>query len=151
IKENYKFSISDKRVSANPDFVVDMKKTAIIVTEDKHLKNVSAPDFGEAQILAKILACGDENLHRFEELIHQTIYAIRVISSYVTFYKAEIPTIWPGKNGTKSGLDLAVPKERHMIFEAITKIHHSLLQSTSSTTTSTSHTVTSITAPVEQE
>ena len=134
------------------------------------MKNVSAPDFGEAQILAEILACGSENLHRSKALIHQTIYTIRVISSYVTFYKAEIPIKywkelkrglprkqkieilrWPGENNKESGLDLAIPKDRHAVFEAITKIRQSLLQSASSTTTSTSHIVAGITAPVEQE
>ena len=134
------------------------------------MNNVSAPDFGEAQILAEILACGSKNLHRSGGLIHQTIYAIRVISSYVTFYKAEIPIKywkelrrglprkqmikilrWPGENNKESGLDLAIPKDRHAVFEAITKICQSLLQSASSTTTSTSYIVTSITALTEQE
>nr|CAG8437062.1 7477_t:CDS:2 [Entrophospora candida] len=166
--DGWPFDISDKRVSANPGFVVNMKKIAIIVIEDKHLKNILAPDFGEAQIFAKILACGSENVS--DELIHQTIYAIRVISSYVTFYKAEIPIMywkelkrglpqkqmikilrWPGENNKVSGLDLAIPKDRHAVFEAITKIRQSLLQSASSTTTSTSHIVTSITALTEQE
>ncbi|CAG8769850.1 8177_t:CDS:2, partial [Funneliformis caledonium] len=93
IKENYKLAINDKKVSASPDFVVDMGGITILVTEDKHLKNVSLPDYGEAQILAELLACGWENLDRSGsgKYIDQTIYAIRVISSYVTFYKAEIP------------------------------------------------------------
>ncbi len=134
------------------------------------MKNVSLPDYGEAQILAEILACGWENLDQSGKYIDQTIYAIRVISSYVTFYKAEIPIKywkelkrglprkqkieilrWPGENNKESGLDLAIPKDRHAVFEAITKIRQSLLQSASSTTTSTSHIVTSITALTEQE
>ena len=112
------------------------------------MKNVSLPDYGEAQILAEILACGWENWNLAGRIIDQTIYAIRVISSYVTFYKAEIPeaywkelrrglprkqTIeilrWPGENGKKSGLDLAIPEERHAVFETITKIRQSLLRS----------------------
>ena len=118
------------------------------------MKNVSPPDYGEAQILAEILACGWENWNLAGRIIDQTIYAIRVISSYVTFYKAEIPEAywkelrrglprkesieilrWPGRNNAQSGLDLAVPEERHAILEAINKIRQFLLQSTSSTTT----------------
>jgi len=163
VLESYKLAINDKKVSANPDFVVDMAGITILVTEDKHLKNVSFPDYGEAQILAEILACGWENLDRSGKYIDQTIYAIRVISSYVTFFKVEIPKAywkelrrglpqkqsieilrWPGENTKESGLDLAVAEDRVIIFEAITKLREYFLSSDSSTTT------TRATAPAEQ-
>ncbi|RGB23470.1 hypothetical protein C1646_728455 [Rhizophagus diaphanus] len=161
IKERYKLIISDRNVSANPDFVVDMEEVAIIVTEDKHMQNVSPPAYGEPQLLAEILACGSANLRLARKMIDQTIYAIRVISTYVTFYKVEISKEywrelgrglpqqqsieilrWPGENDLESGLDLADPGERVQIFEAITRIRQSLVQSTTTTT--------SATAPVEQ-
>ncbi|CAH1763961.1 4826_t:CDS:2 [Entrophospora sp. SA101] len=116
VLENNKLSISDKRVSTNPDFVVDMEEIAIIVM------NAEIPTMYWKELKRDLPQ-------------NQTIKILR----------------WPGENGTESGLDLAVPEERHMIFETITKIRQSLLQSASSTTTSTSHIVTSITAPVEQE
>ncbi|CAG8514977.1 12290_t:CDS:2 [Acaulospora colombiana] len=87
VKECYRLSVSDKRISARPEFVVDLKEVVMIVVEDKHLNNVSAPDFGEAQILAEILACGYENVRL--SITDQTILAVSIISSYVTFYKAE--------------------------------------------------------------
>jgi hypothetical protein len=123
------------------------------------LKNASFPDFGEAQILAEILACGWENLERSRRYIDQTIYAIRFISSYVTFYKTEIPIAywkelrkglpqqqsieilrWPGKNTKESGLDLAVADDRDLIFEAMTYLREYLLSSDSSTTVSSTTT-----------
>lgn len=159
IKERYKLTIAGQEVSANPDFVVDMNHVAIIVTEDKHLRNVSPPNYGESQILAEILACGCDNSRLAKKLIDQTIYAIRVISSYVTFYKAEIPKEyweelenglprdqnieilrWPGKNYEDSGLDLAVPEERYKVLETITKIRQYFLQSAAASTTASTST-----------
>jgi len=39
-------------------------------------------------------ACGDENIRQSRVVTDQTIFAVRVVSSYVTFYKAEIPTAY---------------------------------------------------------
>ena len=77
----------------------------------------------------------------------QTIFAVRVISSYVTFYKAVVPAAywkelkrglprkqsitilrWPGGDNPESGLDLAEPAGRHLVLEALVKLHESLLQ-----------------------
>ncbi|CAG8599142.1 11351_t:CDS:2 [Paraglomus occultum] len=145
VKEYYRLVVSDKRVSAKPEFVIDKKEVAMIVVEDKHLKNVIAPDFGEAQMLAEILACGYENVRL--SITDQTILAVRVISSYVTFYKAEIPVAywrelrrglpqkqsitilrWPGRNDPNAGLDLAEPIGRRSVLTALIKIRDSLLQ-----------------------
>ena len=41
--------------------------------------------YGEFQIAAEILTCSYENRHKFHIMTDQTIYAIRVISTYVTF------------------------------------------------------------------
>ena len=62
--------------------------------QDKHIKNIHSPSgFGETQIAANIIACGDENIRATdnEKPIDETIFAMRVLSTYVTFYKAEIP------------------------------------------------------------
>jgi hypothetical protein len=72
--------------------------------------------------------------------------AIRVISTYVTFYKAVITSAywkelesglpkeqsvriqrWPARNGLKSGFNLAEPTGRQQVLEALAKIRESLL------------------------
>src|SRR3954453_19254507 len=85
--------------------------------------------FGENQLAADMLACGFENI--LENLMDQEIFAFRVISTYVTFYRAEIPTSyweelsnylplrersvvikrWPKENSRESGLNLTKPEE----------------------------------------
>ncbi|CAB5387042.1 unnamed protein product [Rhizophagus irregularis] len=96
-----------------PEFVVNKKNIAFICVEvlwhlscglrnlnyyslkqkqDKHLKNKQIyplNGFGECQLAAEILACGYENM--IEDYVDQEIFTLRVISTYVTFYRAEIP------------------------------------------------------------
>jgi hypothetical protein len=60
--------------------------------QDKHLQNKKlypASGFGEWQIAGEILACGSENV--IKNYVDQEIFAFRVISTYVTFYRAESP------------------------------------------------------------
>lgn len=117
--------------------------------QDKHLKNVTAATgFGESQIAVEMLACGSENIHSLGEVKprNQTIFAIRVISTYVTFYKAVITSAywkellsglpkeesvkiqrWPVKNGLRTGFNLAEPAGRRTVLEALVKIRESLL------------------------
>src|SRR4051794_714214 len=95
-----------------------------------------------------MLACGSENL-RFlgkEEPIDQTILAMRVISTYVTFYKAVITSAywkelesglpkdqlvkvqrWPAKNGLRTGFNFAEPAGRQKVLEVLIKVRESLL------------------------
>ncbi|CAG8483065.1 13037_t:CDS:2 [Acaulospora colombiana] len=140
-EECYRLPVSNKNVSAKPEFVVDMEGITMIVVGDKHLNNVSPPHFGEAQMLAEILACGYENVRLSRAITDQTILAVRIIFSYVTFYKAEIPVAywkelqrglprkqsitilrWPGENDPKTGLDLAKPVGRRSVLTALIKI-----------------------------
>jgi hypothetical protein len=161
LKESYKLSVSDINVT---EFIIEKKNVAMTIVkvcvlgpiffgdskifseQDKHLKNVKATtDFGEAQILAEILAVADENTR--ENVTDQNLFAVRVISTYVTFYKAEIPKAylqelgrglpktqvvvirrWPGQNGLRSGFDLAQPDGRQAVLTALAKIHRFLLQ-----------------------
>ncbi|CAG8575722.1 41_t:CDS:2 [Ambispora leptoticha] len=140
----------DPCVSSEPEFVVGKRKMAVIVVDDKHLKNVGgSTGFGETQIAVEILACGSENIRSIgsEEHTDQILWAIRVISSYVTFYKAVIPAAywvelenglpnkqkfeierWPIKNGLRTGFDLAEPDGRRTVLTALVKIRESLLQ-----------------------
>src|SRR5256885_11169372 len=48
--------------------------------------------FGEWQLAGEILACGNDNLYR--NCVDQEIFALRVISTYVTFYRTKIPTLY---------------------------------------------------------
>jgi len=122
---------------------------ATFFQQDKHLKNItSATGYGESQIAVEMLACGSENLRSLgeEEPTDQTILAMRVISTYVTFYKAVITSAywkelesglpkdqsvkiqrWPPKNGLRTGFDFAEPVGRQKVLEALTKIRESLL------------------------
>ncbi|CAG8709130.1 3430_t:CDS:2 [Ambispora leptoticha] len=130
--------IEDKPlVSAVPEFVVRDQDCALIGVEDKHLKNVRpVTGFGESQIALEVLACGNEN----------TIFAVRVISTYVTFYRAEIPAVywleleeglptkqsveirrWPPQNGLKTGFDLAEPDGRQTVLTSLIKLRQFLL------------------------
>ncbi|CAG8530944.1 9690_t:CDS:2, partial [Paraglomus occultum] len=143
IKEN-------QYVSADPEFVIGNRKLSMVAIEDKHIKNVWKPNgFGETQIAVQIVACGNENIRATskEEFINQTIFAMRVISTYVTFYKAVIPAEywsefdcglpkvasvnvkrWPGENGKQEGLDLVEPDGRREVLGALIKIRQFLLR-----------------------
>jgi len=78
---------------------------------------------------------------------------MRVISTYVTFYKAVIPAEywsefkhglpketsvnvkrWPGVNGKQDGLDLVEPDGRREVLGALTKIRQFLLRNEQSGT-----------------
>lgn len=58
------------------------------------MKNVGpSTGFGETQISAEVLACVSENIRSLgkRKYADQMLWVVRVISTYVTFYKAEIP------------------------------------------------------------
>ena len=82
-----------------------------------------------------------------DEYSDQILWAVRAISTYVTFYKAVIPARywtelenglpqnqsievqrWPAKNGLTTGFDLAEPAGRRSVLTALIKIRDSLLQ-----------------------
>ncbi|RGB38851.1 hypothetical protein C1646_691337 [Rhizophagus diaphanus] len=137
----------NESVAAEPEFVINKKRISMIGVEDKHLKNKKIyplNGYGECQIAAEMLACGYENI--IEESVDQEIFAFRVISTYVTFYKAVIPTEyweelqiglpkgqsvtikrWPKENGKKTGLNLADPEERRAVITDLLKIRQHLL------------------------
>ncbi|CAG8836384.1 25774_t:CDS:1, partial [Racocetra persica] len=115
---------------------------------DKSLRNIRDPrnEYGEMQIAGEILACGDENIREAGEISDQVLFAVRFISTHVTFYKAEISEKywnelsiglpdkysvaikrWPGENKKLSGLDLADPEGRIAVLTALTKIRQFLL------------------------
>ena len=101
-------------------------------------------NFGETQITAELLVCSYMNINSTP--MDQTIFFMRIISTYVTFYKAVIPGAywkelsdglpqeqsvvvqrWPRENGLRTGLDLAEPDERRAILTALVKIRQHIL------------------------
>ncbi|CAG8650699.1 6442_t:CDS:2, partial [Paraglomus occultum] len=88
--------VADSHVSSDPEFVVRKRNIFVVVAEDKHLRNVRPNNgFGESQISAEILACANENIrNEGYRYCDQTLRAIRTISHYVTFYKADIPAAY---------------------------------------------------------
>ena len=99
------------------------------------------------KFLLRCLLAEDENIRLSRTVTDQTVFAVRVVSSYVTFYKAEIPAAywselarglprkqsitilrWPGGNDPKSGLNLAEPAGRRSVLEALVKLRKSFLQ-----------------------
>ncbi|CAG8463043.1 6401_t:CDS:2 [Paraglomus occultum] len=136
-------------VSAVPEFVIKKENCTVAVIE--HFKNAHATTgFGETQIAAEMLSCASMNIQAYDnkkDYTSQLIFAVRVISSCVTFYKAVISVEylqeldkglpvensvvierWPGEGGRRDGLDLANPAQRRRVLEALTKIRHFLCQ-----------------------
>ena len=91
------------------------------------------------QLAGEILACRNDNLYR--NCVDQEIFALRVISTYVTFYRTKIPTLywkelsdqlpkeqsvvikrWPKENGKETGLDLAEPEGRVAVMSGFVSI-----------------------------
>ena len=115
--------------------------------QNKYLQNKKlypANGFGEWQIAGEMLACRYENV--IKNYVDQENFAFRVISTYVTFYRAEIPVSywealyetlpssqpvvikrWPEKNGITTGLNLAEPEERKFVITDLMKIRQYLL------------------------
>jgi hypothetical protein len=104
--------------------------------------------YGEWQLVAKILACGDENMRQSRVARNQTIYAVRIISTYVTFYKVVIPASylielgrglsqkqsvvivrWPGESIPETGLNIAEPEGRCEVLEVLVRIRQHLTAS----------------------
>ncbi|RIB04643.1 hypothetical protein C2G38_2221835 [Gigaspora rosea] len=143
-----KLFIGHAVLSAKAEFAISNKYYYLLFIEDKHLANVR-PGFGygEPQILAEMLACGEENIHRACRTYSMVMFAVRVISTYVTFYRATIHkeywdelgngcprrqslTIfrWPGNSSNPFlGFDLADPNGRRTVLESLCKIRQYIL------------------------
>ncbi|CAG8483180.1 5391_t:CDS:2 [Ambispora leptoticha] len=77
----------NESVTAEPKFVINKRQIALIGAEI-YMFLMLENGFGEWQIAGEILACGYENV--IKNYVDQEIFAFRVISTYVTFYRAEI-------------------------------------------------------------
>lgn len=106
--------------------------------------------FGEAQIAVEMLSAAtrnyDEEVGRIGYGNNQVIYAIRVISYFVTFYRGEFSTEYmdelenglplkfsanirrfPGLNTTTSGLDLIDAGQRNSVVYGLSNLRHALV------------------------
>nr|CAG8654563.1 5269_t:CDS:2 [Entrophospora candida] len=145
----FKFSVGHAVLSAKVGFVIDYKNYSILVVDDKHLANVRpSNNYGEPQIFAEMLACGEENIRQATMTYDVIIFVVRVISTYVTFYRSVIHkgywdelgigcprqqsiTIfrWPGNSSIPFvGFDLAEPHGRKNVLEALCKIRQFILE-----------------------
>jgi len=107
--------------------------------------------YGEAQLTAEILACGSESMRQTLRntgvIPEQTIFGIRAISTYFTFYKTVISKEywneldfglpqtesvvierWPEGERPEDGLDIAEPNGRREVLDALARIRQFLLQ-----------------------
>ncbi|CAG8776489.1 8081_t:CDS:2, partial [Dentiscutata erythropus] len=133
---------------AKPEFVINRKNISMIVIEGKHIKNknlIPSKGYGEARLAAEILACANENMlhtaHQTDVILDQIIFAVRVVSTYFTFYKAIIPSgywnelgygllkkesiiikRWPEDMRPASGLVIVEPSGRQNVLKAFFKI-----------------------------
>ena len=94
LQEEYRFKVQEKVVTAKIEFTVEKNNGVLCLDEDKHINSITeTSEYGECQIAADILACAYSN---FETAMsptrgmNQMIFAIRVIGSRFTFYKALI-------------------------------------------------------------
>ncbi|CAG8800212.1 32690_t:CDS:2, partial [Gigaspora margarita] len=145
-KPRYELYFGDYCVVANPEFLIKSQDCVLVAVE------VSS-GFGEPQLAIEILSSGSENSRPYYDeklgyFRNQTVFAIRVISTHVTFYKAMIPAKywnelennypeeqsieilrWPAINLKDSGFDLAEPDGRKKGLYSLINTRQSLLQS----------------------
>ncbi|CAG8464713.1 13288_t:CDS:2, partial [Dentiscutata heterogama] len=146
-KPRYELYVRDNCVIAKPEFLIKSQDNVLVAVEDKHLDLVRpGSGYGEPQLAIEILSSGSENSRPYydEKLGYfkdQIVFAIRVISTYVTFYKAVIPAKywnelengfpeeqsieilrWPAINLKDSGFDLAEPDGRKRVLTSLINI-----------------------------
>ncbi|RIB04321.1 hypothetical protein C2G38_2254438 [Gigaspora rosea] len=145
-KPRCEFYVGDYYIVAKPEFLIKSHDNIFVAVE------VSS-GFGEPQLAIEILSSGFENLRPYynEKLGYfkdQTVFAIRVISTHVTFYKATIAAKyfnelefgypeeqsieilrWPAINFKCSDFDLSESDGRKKVLSSLINIRQSLLQS----------------------
>jgi len=98
LQSDYSFTVDRKTVTAKIEFTIEKNQGILCFDEDKHFHGhavTSAYEYGESQIAAEILACGYTNFEKTDsptKVKSQTIFAIRVIGTRFTFYRAFVST-----------------------------------------------------------
>jgi hypothetical protein len=147
LKSDCFFKVHNKTVTSEFDFAIYKRRMFAIIDEDKHINNVEhSTSWGEYQIAGEILAAAYSNHNKITaDYIYQTLYAIRVIGTRFTFYKATISSsyieslsegfpcasmhvyrypLWDGKRGLDNipCLDYSIPDQRLQILKIMTSI-----------------------------
>ncbi|RIB28783.1 hypothetical protein C2G38_2157155 [Gigaspora rosea] len=92
LQSDFNFSVFNKEVSAKAEFIVSKGNAQILIDDDKHIHRLrNCRENGESLMSAEILACAFTN---FDNGLSPTagrsqmFYAMRVIGTKFTFYKA---------------------------------------------------------------
>ncbi|KAF0452289.1 hypothetical protein F8M41_001927 [Gigaspora margarita] len=92
LKADCYFKVHNKKVISETDFSIWKGNLFVIIDEDKHLHNVvKSTMWGECQIASELLAAAFVNDKEIQEIYRsQSLFAIRVIGTQFTFYRAEV-------------------------------------------------------------
>ncbi|CAG8764344.1 24951_t:CDS:2, partial [Gigaspora rosea] len=100
LKADCYFNVHNKKVISKTDFSGNL---FVIIDEDKHLHSANKSNWwGECQIAGEVLASAYINHQEISGRYHiQSLFAIRVIGTRFTFYRAEIESnyldsLWEG-------------------------------------------------------
>ena len=150
LQEEYEFIIGRKKVTAKIEFTVERNNSVFCLDEDKHLHGITATsEYGECQIAAEILACAYSNFEGAKshtKEMDQTIFAVRVIGSRFTFYKAYVKAEYlrslpygfppdnlvtkvlrfPSKQQSEYGYDYADERVRPLIIEFFLRLRETI-------------------------
>jgi hypothetical protein len=144
---DYSFQVFSTKVTAKVEFSIEKNGGILCFDEDKHLHSISSTtEYGESQIGAEILACAFTNFDKPDSSTRgndQTIFAIRVIGSRFTVYKAFVSKTYiqslnegfppedqainimrfpPNSNDTSYGYDYANQIHRPLILHLLVRL-----------------------------
>lgn len=145
LQPDYSFQVYSTRVTAKVEFSIEKNNSILCFDEDKHLHSISSTT-RESQIGAEILACAFTNYDKPDSPIRgkdQTIFAMRVIGSRFTLYKAFVSKDYiqslnegfppedqnvnvmrfpPNANDTSYGYDYANENHRPLILDLLVRL-----------------------------
>uniref|UniRef100_U9U9I7 Uncharacterized protein n=1 Tax=Rhizophagus irregularis (strain DAOM 181602 / DAOM 197198 / MUCL 43194) TaxID=747089 RepID=U9U9I7_RHIID len=117
LRPKLEFTVGSATLIARPEFVIFLGKYAVLVIEDRHIKNVKLNyEYGESQIAGEIIACGNENLRIARKYWYELAAGCpRRQSISVDRY--------PGDDSDPlNGFDLATSEGREAVINALCKI-----------------------------
>jgi hypothetical protein len=147
LQPDYSFQVYSTRITAKVEFSIEKNNGILCFDEDKHLHSISSTtEYGESQIGAEILACAFTNYDKPDSPTRgrdQTIFAMRVIGSRFTLYKAFVSKDYiqslnegfppedqnvnvmrfpPNANDTSYGYDYANENHRPLILDLLVRL-----------------------------
>lgn len=149
LQPDYKFRVANKQITSKPEFTIEKDDTVMCLDEDKHIHNTTkVSGYGQDQIAGELLACAYVNYNNADSIsagCDQTVFAIRVIGSKFTFYKAFITSSYfqsladgfpPDEEQVRIfrypsyniGYDYADPSHRAEILELLVRLRERIKQ-----------------------